>query len=83
MCGEILEGRDAEEEDRRISKELIHNLMNMDLGRRPEYGEKEDRRSVHGVFERDMGENGIGAMIDMARERKRQVSHMAPARRKL
>ena len=40
VCGNTLEGRDAEEEWQRMSNQTTHNLMNMDLfGRHSEYGE--------------------------------------------
>ena len=39
VCGMTLEGSDAEEEWERMSKETSLNLMNLDFGRNPEYGE--------------------------------------------
>lgn len=39
VCARTLEGSDAEEEWERMSKETSLNLMNLDLGRNPDYGE--------------------------------------------
>ena len=39
VCGKVLEGTDAEEEERRMSKECMLNVVNMDLGRYPQYGD--------------------------------------------
>ena len=39
VCGNTLEGKDAEEEWQRMSTETALNLMNMDFGRYSEYGE--------------------------------------------
>ena len=39
ICGKILEGSDAKEEKERMSNESMGNLMNMLIGRYPEYGD--------------------------------------------
>ena len=39
VCGKTLEGREAKEEERRASREGMLNLMNLELGNYPEYGE--------------------------------------------